>query len=205
MRSKCRVPRSSCASLCAGRALTSSEAAIVGRVHERGDTLPAAGARVVAEWTRDRAARRARRGGRALEQADRGKDQRGRRVPALRCSREHQRHRHRVDGVGVERRASGLLGSRIVRVELVLDRDVATNGHVRRSRAGRFDDDADRRARRSTFRNCRRPAVRRRMGSFSSPKFRLVSSTSSSAASATALSTRSSRSPRMRRSTVTCI
>jgi hypothetical protein len=48
-----RVPTAAqlVASLCAGRTLSSSEAAVVGRVHERGDTLPAVGARVVAEWT----------------------------------------------------------------------------------------------------------------------------------------------------------
>jgi hypothetical protein len=37
--------------LCAGNSLTKNESVIVGRVYQRGDTLPAVGARVLAEWT----------------------------------------------------------------------------------------------------------------------------------------------------------
>jgi hypothetical protein len=48
---KVPTPAQLIAALCAGRTLTPSEAAIVGRVHQRGDTLPAVGARVVGEWT----------------------------------------------------------------------------------------------------------------------------------------------------------
>ncbi|HEY4129371.1 MAG TPA: carboxypeptidase regulatory-like domain-containing protein [Gemmatimonadaceae bacterium] len=58
-------------SICAGRTLGGSEAAIVGRVHLGGDTLPAVGATVVAEWTsialRDEHGVTAERTGRRLE------------------------------------------------------------------------------------------------------------------------------------------
>jgi hypothetical protein len=45
------TPAQLIAALCAGRTLGPSESAIVGRVYQQGDTLPVAGARVVAEWT----------------------------------------------------------------------------------------------------------------------------------------------------------
>lgn len=48
-----RVPSAAqlTAALCAGRALSSTESTIVGRIYQRGDTVPVTGARVVAEWT----------------------------------------------------------------------------------------------------------------------------------------------------------
>lgn len=47
-----RVPNAAqlTAALCPGRALTGNESAIVGRIYQRGDTMPVVGARVVAEW-----------------------------------------------------------------------------------------------------------------------------------------------------------
>ena len=98
------------ASLCAGRALASSEAAIVGRVHERGDTLPAAGARVVAEWTavalRDEHGVAVERTSKRIE-GKTGADGMYRLcgVPVNTDVR-----RHRVDRIGVEWRAPGPFG-----------------------------------------------------------------------------------------------
>jgi hypothetical protein len=53
MRPEIRVPKVAqlAASLCAGRPLSADAAAIVGRIFQRGDTVPATGARVLAEWT----------------------------------------------------------------------------------------------------------------------------------------------------------
>lgn len=120
------TPAQLLASLCAGRSLTSSEAAIVGRVHERGDTLPAAGARVVAEWTvvalRDEHGVTAERTGKRME------------------GKTTADGVYRLCGVPLETTititastaaASSdarpvYTGSRIVRLELPLERDVGT-------------------------------------------------------------------------------
>lgn len=68
-----RVPSAAqlTASICAARALGPSDAAIVGRVFQKGDTIPAANARVTAEWTdiavRDEHGVTVQRTGRRLE------------------------------------------------------------------------------------------------------------------------------------------
>lgn len=48
-----RVPKASqlASAVCAGRTLAAGDAVLLGRVFQRGDTIPAAGASVVAEWT----------------------------------------------------------------------------------------------------------------------------------------------------------
>ena len=115
------------ASLCAGRALTSSEAAIVGRVHERGDTLPAAGARVMCWWTaialRDEHGAAVERSTKRIE----GKTTADGvyRLCGVPANTNITVTASTVSASSGARQSTP--GSRIVRAELVLERDVATN------------------------------------------------------------------------------